>query len=180
MLSEITLAQREDFEAVMKLYRAAVGEEGCTWDEDYPSEDDIRGDIERSALYYARNACGEIIAAFAIDSDEKVDALPCWTPGIAPAGEIARLVVGRRWQNQGIARQMLIHAMEELKRRGYRGIHFLVSKSNERALRSYGKLAFVKVGEITLYGHDWYCYEKDLSENRSYMSEAESCVSDGE
>ncbi|MDE6014157.1 MAG: GNAT family N-acetyltransferase [Acetatifactor sp.] len=168
MLSEITLARQEDFETVMNLYRAAVGEEGCTWDEDYPDEDDIRGDIGRGALYCARNQGGEIIAAFAIDSDEEVDRLSCWTPDLVPAGEIARLVVGRRWQNQGIARQMLAYAMEELKRRGYRGIHFLVSKTNERALRSYSKFAFEKVGETSLYGHDWYCYEKALYEKDLY------------
>lgn len=164
MISEITLAREEDFERVMNLYRAAVGEEGCTWDEDYPNEDDVRGDIGREALFCARNHGGEIIAAFAIDSDEEVDRLPCWTPDLAPAGEIARLVVGRKWQNRGIARQMLAYAMEELKRRGCRSIHFLVSRTNERALRSYSKFAFEKVGEAKVYGHDWYCYEKDLYE----------------
>ena len=162
MISEINLVRQEDFETVMNLYRAAVGEEGCAWSEDYPNEDDIRGDIERASLYCARNEGGEIISAFAIDSDEVVDRLPCWTPALTPAGEIARLVVGRKWQNQGVARQMLLYAMEELRGRGCRGVHFLVSKTNERALRSYSKLEFEKAGETDLYGLDWYCYEKSL------------------
>lgn len=160
MIEEIALAKREDFDVLMALYRAAVGEEGCTWNEEYPTEEDIRGDLDRESLYCARNEGGEIVAAFAIDHDEEVDGLPCWSPELIPSGEISRLVVRRDCQNQGIARQMLAFGMEELKRRGFRGIHFLVSKTNERALRSYAKFDFEKAGEAELYGQDWYCYEK--------------------
>ena len=160
MTLNITLAREADFEKLMQLYRAAIGEEGCTWDEDYPNEEDIRGDIGRKALFCARNDDGEIIAAFAIDDDAQVEQLDCWNPEIAPAGEIARLVVRRDCQNQGIARHLLVFAMEELRRRGYGGIHFLVSPKNERALRAYSRLDFNKVGETALYGHDWYCFEK--------------------
>ncbi len=163
MISEIALARQENFEIVMNLYRAAVGEEGCAWNEYYPNEEDIRRDIERDSLYCAWNDSGEIISAFAIDSDEEVDGLPCWTAALAPSGEIARLVVGRRWQNRGIARQMILFAMEVLRKRGCKGVHFLVSKTNERALRSYGKLDFERVGEADLYGLDWYCFEKPLA-----------------
>ncbi len=43
-----------------------------------------------------------------------------------------------------------------------KGVHFLVSKTNERAMRSYQKLNFTKCGESDLYGEDWWCYEKAL------------------
>lgn len=43
-----------------------------------------------------------------------------------------------------------------------KGVHFLVSKTNERAMRSYQKLNFKKCGESDLYGEDWWCYEKAL------------------
>ena len=160
MTLNITLAREADFEKLMQLYRAAIGEEGCTWNEDYPNEEGIRGDLGREALFCARNDDGEIIAAFAIDEDAEVDSLDCWSPEIIPSGEIARLVVRRDYQNQGIAGRLLEFAMGELHRRGYQGIHFLVSSQNERALRAYGKFDFNKVGEAALYGHDWYCFEK--------------------
>lgn len=160
MTLNITLAREADFEKLMQLYRAAIGEEGCTWNEDYPNEEDIRGDLGREALFCARNDDGEIIAAFAIDEDAEVDNLDCWSPEIVPSGEIARLVVRRDYQNRGIAGRLLEFAMEELQRRGYQGIRFLVSSKNERALRAYSKLDFNKVGETVLYGHDWYCFEK--------------------
>lgn len=162
MTLDITLAREADFGKLMQLYRAAIGEEGCTWNEYYPNEEIIRGDIEREDLFCARTEDGEIIGAFAIDDDVQVDALSCWSPETVPAGEIARLVVHRDYQNRRLAGRMLTFAMEELRRRGYRGIHFLVSPHNERALKAYGKLDFEKAGEIVLYGHDWYCYEKGL------------------
>lgn len=161
---KIESAREADFEELMQLYRAAIGEEGCTWNEHYPGEEDIRGDLGRNALFCARNESGEIIAAFAIDDDKEVDGLSCWSPQIHPAGEVSRLVVRRDCRNRGLAGQMLSFAMQELRRRGYRGIHFLVSPRNERALRAYGKLSFKKAGDTVLYGQDWYCFEKRLEQ----------------
>ena len=65
-------------------------------------------------------------------------------------------------QNQGIARQLLQHGMEELKKQGKRSVHFLVCKTNKKALRSYEKLHFDVVGESDLFDEDWWCYEKAL------------------
>ena len=158
----MSTADITDLDELMKLYKAAVGEEGCTWNEDYPNEDDIRGDIGRASLYCMRDGQGSIMAAFAIDDDAEVRALSCWSAQNEPAGEVSRLVVRRDCQNRGIARRMLAFAMEELARRGYAGIHFLVSKTNERAIRSYSRLNFELAGETELYGQDWYCYEKEL------------------
>ena len=52
--------------------------------------------------------------------------------------------------------------LEELKKQGNKGVHLLVSKTNEKALRVYGKLGFVSVGECQLYGCDFWCYERSL------------------
>ena len=52
--------------------------------------------------------------------------------------------------------------MEELKNRGYQAVHLLVAKDNVKALRSYDKLNFESVGECELWGHMYWCYEKEL------------------
>jgi len=70
--------------------------------------------------------------------------------------------VAEKYQNRGIARELLAGAMEELKKRGCRSAHMLVAKDNVKALRSYQKLTFVKVGEYVLQGHDYWCFEKKL------------------
>ena len=79
-----------------------------------------------------------------------------------PSAELSRLGVRTDMQNQGIARQLLQHGMEELKKQGKRSVHFLVCKTNKKALRSYEKLHFDVVGESDLFDEDWWCYEKEL------------------
>jgi len=49
-----------------------------------------------------------------------------------------------------------------LKKQGKRSVHFLVCKTNKKALRSYEKLHFDVVGESDLFDEDWWCYEKEL------------------
>ena len=52
--------------------------------------------------------------------------------------------------------------LEELKKQGKKSVHFLVCKTNKKALRSYEKLHFDVVGESDLFDEDWWCYEKAL------------------
>ena len=132
------------------------------WNEYYPNEETIEFDLSRDALFVMKNDAGELIAAISIDEDEEVDSLIVWDENIAPAGELARLCVREDMQNQGIARQLLQHGMEELKKQGKRSVHFLVCKTNKKALRSYEKLHFDVVGESDLFDEDWWCYEKEL------------------
>lgn len=40
-----------DLPAVLALYRSVLGTEGCTWDEDYPSEREAKGDLSSGGLY---------------------------------------------------------------------------------------------------------------------------------
>ena len=47
---------------------------------------------------------------------------------------------------------MLVFGMEELARRGYKSVHFLVNKLNVKALRSYAVFGFDTVGECSLFG----------------------------
>lgn len=156
-------ATKEDIEEITKLYQAAIGSLGCTWSMDYPNEEITQGDLGRNALFCLKNDAGEIIGAISVDDDKVVEGLPCWTADLQPGAELARLVVKAEYQNRGIARQLLIYAMQELAKRGYKSVHFLVSKTNERALRSYAKLDFENCGEADLFGEQWWCYEKALS-----------------
>ena len=57
---------------------------------------------------------------------------------------------------------LLQEAMAELKSQGYKAAHILVAKDNVKALRSYEKLHFTTAGECELFGHSYWCYEKEL------------------
>lgn len=152
-------AKEEDMETICGLYRSAIGSEGCTWNEAYPSYEHTRSDLERDALFCMKTEAGEIVGVIVIDDDKQVEMLPCWSEGGA---ELARLVVKETYQNQGIAGKLLLNAMEVLKQRGYAYVHFLVSKNHMKALRAYDKLKFDNVGESDLYDGMWWCYEKKL------------------
>ncbi|MBR4768803.1 MAG: GNAT family N-acetyltransferase, partial [Lachnospiraceae bacterium] len=61
-----------------------------------------------------------------------------------------------------IARKMLAFGMEELKRRGFKSVHFLVNRHNTKAIRSYAVFSFPVVGECELFEQEFLCYEKEL------------------
>ncbi|MBE5882330.1 MAG: GNAT family N-acetyltransferase [Lachnospiraceae bacterium] len=152
-------AHKEEAEEILNFYRSFIGTEGCTWSQEYPGEEHVAMDIRQGNLFLVKDEKG-IAATISIDSDEQVDALPNWT--VENAREAARLAVRKDMQNGGVAREMLLCLMEELKRRGYQGIHFLVSPGNPAALASYAKLRFENRGEISMYDHTWFCYEKRI------------------
>ncbi len=154
------IADFSDEEAVMGMYRAMIGTDGCTWNLDYPNPEDFQSDVADERLFCLKDERGELIAVISIDKDPLVDALPVWMKTDAPSGELARLAVRIDYQNQGIARQMILAAMEVLRLRGYKSARYLVSKTHTKALASYAKLAFTCVGESDVYGHEWYCYQK--------------------
>ncbi|WP_242835478.1 GNAT family N-acetyltransferase [Butyrivibrio sp. AC2005] len=161
MNNDIILATERDREEVLKLYEMQKGREFCAWDEDYPSNETIDFDLSRDSLFIMKEN-DRIIAAISIEVDEAVDNLDCWDKKLFPGGELARIAVEPSMQGRGIARKMMKHGMDVLKERGYKSIHFLVNKYNEKAIRSYSFFNFNVVGECFMYDQDFLCYEKEL------------------
>jgi ribosomal protein S18 acetylase RimI-like enzyme len=159
---EFVKAKQEDIIEIQSMYRQAIGTPGCTWSVEYPNEEITQGDLKRGDLFCIKNVTGEILGAVSVDDDETVEQLPCWKKELQPGAELARLVVKEKWQNQGIAGKLLQGGMAVLKERGCCSVHFLVSKTNEKALRAYRKIDFYNRGELELYGECWWCYEKEL------------------
>lgn len=157
----IVSAKEENREEILSLYQAQKGRPYCPWDEDYPSDATISFDLAHGALFVLKSG-GRIKAAVSIDEDETVAQLLCWDKALEPSAELARLAVAPEEQNKGLGRVMLRFGMDELKRRGFKGVHFLVNKHNVTALRSYAVFGFHVVGECRLYGQDFLCYEKEL------------------
>ena len=132
------------------------------WNENYPNEETIGFDMSRDALFVMKNDADGVIAAISIDRDDEVDALPCWDRSLAPSGEFSRICVRKDMQNQGIARQMILHVFDVMKKDGKKGVHILVKTGHEAALALYGKLGFKIVGKCDLYGKDFICMEVKL------------------
>ena len=157
----IVSATEDDRLEIMSLYKAQLGRPFCPWDEDYPSNATIDHDLSRDALFMLKSD-GRIKAVVSLDKDDAVDALPCWSLDLAPSGELSRLAVLPEEQNKGFGRIMLRFGMEELKRRGFMGVHFLVNKHNVKAIQSYKVFGFNVVGECHMYDQGFLCYEKRL------------------
>lgn len=155
-------AVKEDKTAVLALYRSLVGTAFCAWTCDYPGEKDFEGDLARDGLFCLKEDDGEIVGVISIDQDEAVESLSCWSDELKPGAEFSRLGVRIESQNQGIARKLLEYGMDELRSRGMKSVHFIVCKSNEKAIRSYNRLDFDVVGECEMFGEEWWCYEKRL------------------
>lgn len=155
-------ATKKDTDEILTLYRSLAGTEFCAWTENYPNEIEVEGDLSRNALFCLKDTNGKIIGVISIDDDKEVEKLPYWSENLKPSAELSRLGVRMENQNQGIARQLLQYSMDELKRRGNKSVHFLVCKTNKKAIRSYDKLNFDIVGECELFGENWWCYEKAL------------------
>ena len=158
---EIVLAKEEDRAEIMALYKAQIGREFCPWTDEYPSDVTIDFDLSRDALFVLKMD-RKIKAAISLEEDEDVDRLTCWDRELAPEGEVARVAVLPEAQNKGLGRIMMQYAMDELKRRGYKGIHILVNKHNIKAIRCYEVFGFRTVGECHMYDQDFFCYEKEL------------------
>lgn len=148
-------AKDSDKEEILALYHSLVGTEYCAWTQEYPGEKEFAYDMGRDALFCLKNDKGEIVGTITIDQDPEVEALSCWSKDRQPSAELSRLGVRVDYQNQGIARILLSHGMQELKRQQKKSVHFLVCKTNQ-------KLAFRVVGECRLFDVEWWCYEKEL------------------
>lgn len=155
-------ADAADKEKILALYQMQLGREFCAWDDHYPGKKEIDFDLAREALFVMKDEAGEIVASISIDEDEAVKKLTCWRVDLQPGGELARLAVHPDLQNKGIAREMLKYGMQELKKRGYQSVHFLVNKENKKALRSYAVFQFPVVGECEMFGQPFFCYESKL------------------
>lgn len=158
----VRVGTKFDEEEAMKLYRAAIGTPFCTWSLEYPNHEIFEMDTEYNNLFCLCNESGLIIALISIDKDENTDKLECWNKTVGKTGELSRLVVREEYQNKGIASEFIIKVMDIMKERGYKSVHYLVSKRHKKALAAYKKLEFTLVGESDLFGCDWFCYEKIL------------------
>ena len=154
-------ATENDKDEILSLYKKQIGREFCPWNEHYPTMEEIHFDLSRESLFIMKDG-GKIIAAASIDQDEQVEQLDCWSSALAPGAEMSRLAVDPEYQNQGLAREMLLHGMAVMKERGYKSIHFLVNKHNVKALNSYNHLSFDIVGECFMYEQPFLCYEKEI------------------
>ena len=157
----LKLAEPQDAAGVLKLYDSLRDAPGCTWDEDYPAMREIEIDIQNGDLFIDADERG-VRAAISICVDEELEAMNVWSESTMPAGSLMRVAVRADVQRRGIAREMVRFALNELKKRGFRGVHILVGRENFAAQRCYAPFGLRVAAQANQYGVDWYCMEGEL------------------
>ncbi|MCL2741276.1 MAG: ATP-dependent sacrificial sulfur transferase LarE [Oscillospiraceae bacterium] len=149
-------ALRGEIPEIVELYRSLFGTPGCTWGPDYPSAETAGHDVDNGWLYTLKRQ-GRIVAVASFGDFGEHGELTDWKP--KRACELARIGVDRAYQGRGVGTVILQHAIAEVRRQGFDGLRFIVSKGNPAALAMYDKNGFERCGEATVFGVEWYCYQ---------------------
>lgn len=163
MSVELRQARFEDLDHILALYAEVAGSPGCTWDDTYPNRDSLNDDFASDNLYVLMLE-DRLIGAGSIVSKNELDELDCWMTGHGYVCEIARLVVGLRYQGRGYGVRMVGKLIEILKSRGCSVIHLLAADTHVAAIRMYERHGFLKRGRVDLYGHRYFAMELRIAE----------------
>ncbi len=153
-------AEKNDFSAVLSLYRSAVGTPFCTWNDLYPGPTEIESDTETGNLLLAE-LDGVLTGAVSIVPENELDDRDVWEER-ENAREIARVVLRSDLRGRGLSASLVSHALEELRARGVRAVHLSAAAGNIPARRLYLSLGFRVRGEADLWGGHYYLMEKAL------------------
>ena len=153
-------AQTSEAEAILALYRSVAGKPFCTWNEAYPGQFEITGDLAAGTLYVLEEG-KEVIGAVSIVPENELDDLDCWKIR-ENAREFARVVLRPDRQRKGLSVFLVENIIQELRKLQAAAIHLAVAKENIPARRLYQKTGFDFCGEADLYGHSFFLCEKVL------------------
>jgi L-amino acid N-acyltransferase YncA len=153
-------AETREAEAIRALYQAVIGTPFCTWDESYPGETEIAGDLSASTLYVLEED-HQVIGAISIVPENELDHFNCWALK-ENAREFARVVIKSDQQHKGLSVYLVEGVIRELQRQGVAAIHIAVAKENIPAQKLYRKTGFDFCGEANMYGHSYFLCERTI------------------
>ncbi len=164
-MTELTLrnAFDRDIGTVKQLYRSVIGLKGCTWNDKYPSSEDLKNDYKSGGLFVFGDRYN-VIGAVSVISENEFDDIECWTINDGTHKEIARVVISSQHQGNGYSKEMLLQLFLLLLKQGCTSVHLLVSKNNPSAIKLYKSLGFHFLGECFRYEHDYFICEKILAD----------------
>lgn len=158
----IEKALPEDAEEIYAIYSSLKGSPGCTWDDEYPTLDFVRNDIEKRRSLYKLTEYGKIIAAAYLGEFEETERPECFNKSIKRLGEFSRVGVRREYHRKGYAERLLRFLLKEAANLGYEGLALLVGTENLGAVALYEKIGFRRVGDGVMYDTHWFFYEKRI------------------
>lgn len=156
------LAGMREHEKILALYHSMLGMPGCTWSEEYPNAEILAEDIENNMTFIMKHSAGELMGTISAEESEEEENHPAWNSTAKRPVGMARLAVAKKYQNQGLAKRMILAVMNQMRARGYDAARYLVSPGNAIARAAYEPLHFEQRGNAHFYEEDWLLYEKQL------------------
>lgn len=143
---------------ILDLYNSVKGGKYCVWD-DYPGIDEIENDLRNGLLYVLED--GQVIGTISIEKESELEDLSFWGCNDNVA-EFARVAISKAYQGRGLSSELVSSVEKEIASMGKSAIHILVAKKNIPAYRLYMKAGYKVMGDVYMYGDDYYACEKIL------------------
>jgi ribosomal protein S18 acetylase RimI-like enzyme len=167
----IRKGKKEDIVSIMNIIKAATLDMELNhihqWDDIYPDVITIDEDIDKGNLsVYEDN--GFIYALIVLNEDQAEEYRNLdWKYTSGKQLVIHRLCVDPRAQSHGIARKLLKYTDDFAMQNKYSSIRLDAFPPNKRALKLYEKNGYEKVGNVKFRKGEFYCYEKNITSQRT-------------
>lgn len=163
---EFVKATKEDLDRVFSLFQAAIRNMDANgipqWDEIYPTRQIMSDDIDNGDMYLGL-IDGKLASVYAINREyDPAYEGAVWQYPDANYYIIHRICVDPAFQNQGVARQTMLHIEDQLRDMGAETIRFDAFTKNPYALRLYRGLGYAVIGSIQLRKGEFLLMEKKL------------------
>ncbi len=157
-----TAAQAADLDAVLAIVRSVVGTKYSHWDEEYPSEELLAGDIARGELYILREDGRPtgVISILAEVGDNIVE-FP-WPEPLENTCLLARFAIIPEAQGRGLAAKVMHYAAETAREKGFSVARLFTNEDNPITNHIYQKLGYRTCGRATLWEEEYVGYDLKL------------------
>lgn len=159
-------AREEQLESIFAMYESAIKDmidnHIYQWDEIYPDKDILREDILKNELTIALKD-KDIVAAYVLNTEcDEEYKYGKWKYPNASYKVIHRLCVSSKFQHQGIAKQVMLHIEEVLKKQEIESIRLDAFPQNPYALKLYEALEYKITGHANWRKGRFYLMEKKI------------------
>lgn len=159
---QIKLLTNKYIKEIKNIYQDIRENSYTLWDNDYPSEELIKWDIERKGLWGVFDNNALIAICFAGERCEDGEEDFSWKYKFSKRGTFARIGVSPKYQNKGIGTLLVDVVLKKLRSQGFDGVRILVGTQNVNAIKLYTKFKFINCGKTKRLDHEYYLFELRL------------------
>ena len=151
------LVEKDELKDVLSLYKNALEEEFCVWNDEYPSMVEINNDYLNNNLFVLL-IDNKIIGAVSLVDENELDDYAGWAIKDNYI-EMSRVVISKFYHGKNLAKLMVENIIKECKKRKYKSIHIACQVDNIPAIKTYQKVGFLFYDKVSLFNNIYYMCE---------------------